>query len=192
MTESTREHLVSDWSRNGQFLLFTELDSKNYEDLMILPLAGERKPAVFLKTPFTETFGRFSPDGRWIAYSSNMTGTMEIYVQPFLSGQRASGASRQISTAGGVQPRWRGDGGELFYLSPEGRVMVTRMKLGTAELQADPPNSLFSTNIQPLPWSSWQFDVTRDGQRFIFSESAEETEANPMTLIINFLPRASR
>jgi Tol biopolymer transport system component len=101
MTESAYSHLVSDWSRNGQFLLFTELGSNTAEDLMILPLTGERKPAVFLKTQFAETFGRFSPDGRRIAYSSNATGAMEIYVQPFTPGSEHLGPASRSPRPGG-------------------------------------------------------------------------------------------
>ena len=154
---------------------------------MILPLTGERKPYVFLQTEFPETFGHFSPDSRSIVYSSGETGTSEIYVQPFVPGQRASGARRQISVAGGVQPRWRNDGREVFYLSPDGKMMAVSVMPEDATFRPGKPIALFSTSIQPMPWGYWQYDVTGNGQSFVMTEPTEETRGKPMTLVINWL-----
>ena len=97
------------WSADGRFLLYSRFEQKTNTDLWVLPLAGDRQPALFLQTPFSEVSGRFSLDGRWIAYTSNDQGRFEVYVQTF----PASGGKWQISTNGGNQPWWRSDGKEL-------------------------------------------------------------------------------
>jgi len=177
----------SDWSRNGQFLLFTEAGGKTETDLIILPLTGNRKYYPFLQTQFSESQGRFSPDGRWIAYVSNETGTSEVYVQSFVPGQPASGARWKVSSGGGVQPGWRWDGSELFYLSPDHKMMAASVSLGSPSFQAGTPVALFSTKVPTTLAVPRQYEVTHDGQRFILLESALEIEAKPMTLVINWL-----
>ncbi len=105
----------NDWSADGRFILYQNLDPKTNWDLWVLPLSGEQKPFPFLETDFDERQGRFSPDGKWIAYTSNASGEWQVYVQSF----PASGGKWQVSTNGGAQPQWRRDGKELFYLSPD-------------------------------------------------------------------------
>src|SRR5262249_680284 len=90
-------------SADGRFLLHSRHDPKKRQDLYVLPLAGDRQPSLFLQTPSTEFEGRFSPDGRWIAYRSDDQGGFEVYVQTF----PVSGGKWQISTNGGQQPWWR-------------------------------------------------------------------------------------
>ena len=89
-------------------------------DLRVLPLSGERTPFDVARTSFAELNARFSPDSRWVAYESNETGQLEIYVQPF----PGPGPKAQVSVGGGTLPRWRRDGGELFYLAPDRRLMA--------------------------------------------------------------------
>ena len=86
----------------------------------MLPLFGEHKPFPFVNTSFDEALGQFSPDGRWVAYHSNESGRHEVYVQPF----PGPGGKWQISTSGGIEPRWRRDGKELFYIAPDGKLMA--------------------------------------------------------------------
>src|SRR5262249_38674128 len=97
------------WSADGRFLLHSRNDPKTGQDLWVLPLAGDLRPAKFLQTRFNEFEGRFSPDGRWIAYRSDDQGRSEVNVQTF----PASGGKWQVSTNGGQQPWWRSDGKEL-------------------------------------------------------------------------------
>src|SRR6185436_2645522 len=92
----------TDWSRDGRFLIYSVNDPKTRDDLWVLPLDGDRKPRPYLQTPFDETQGQFSPDGRWMAYTSDENGRPQVFVQPF----PASGGKWQISTGIGVQPRW--------------------------------------------------------------------------------------
>src|SRR5260370_34481237 len=84
---------------------------------MVLPLAGDRKPFPFLSTQFSEAQGAFSPDGKWVAYQSNESGRYEIHVRPF----PGPGGQWQVSTSGGISPRWRGGGEELYYISPDSK-----------------------------------------------------------------------
>ena len=104
------------WSSDGRYLIYQERNTKTQFDIWVLPLYGDRKPAPLLATPFSETQAQLSPDGRWLAYASDESGTSEVYVQPFPS----SGGKWQISSGGGRQPRWRHDGKELFFLTAGG------------------------------------------------------------------------
>lgn len=111
---------IFDWSADGRFILYTSQTPKAGRDLWALPLFGDRKPFLVAQTPFEETEGRFSPDGRWIAYQSNESGRTEIYVKPF----PGSGGRSQVSTDGGTNAQWGRDGRELFYRAgqpPDGR-----------------------------------------------------------------------
>ena len=107
--------LVSD----GRYIVYA-VRHDGRSDLRALPLFGERTPFDVARTSFAESNGRFSPDGRWVAYQSNETGRAEVYVQPF----PGPGPKSQVSVGGGTLPRWPRDGGELFYLAPDNRLMV--------------------------------------------------------------------
>ena len=106
-------------------------------------MSGDRKPFPYLQTEFDERHGRFSPDGRWVAYTSNESGRDEVYVQSF----PLSGAKFQISAGGGMEPQWRKDGTELFYISEERMLMAVPVKLASSAaepLQVGQPKPLFS------------------------------------------------
>jgi hypothetical protein len=148
---------------------------------VILNLDGERKLVPFLATPFAEAAGRFSPDGRWIAYHSNESGPRQVYVQRYVPGRPASGARWQISTSGGGAPVWRGDGRELFYYAPDDKMMAVSCRTDGEAFQAGVPRPLFAT----APGAG-QYDVTRDGQRFILVEPLEQARTQPMTVIVNW------
>ena len=100
----------SSWSADGRFVLYHSIDPQTAGDLWVVPMAGDRTPSVFLKTPFREAWGAFSPDGRWVAYHSNESGRPEIYVRPFVppgaagTTAGAAGGQWQVSTAGGIIP----------------------------------------------------------------------------------------
>jgi Tol biopolymer transport system component len=113
LTNDPNRKFVGDWSRDGRYILYEEQDPKNGSDVLALPVEGDRKPIPILHTQFSERYAQFSPDGKWIAYSSNESGGGQIYIQPF----PPSGGKWQVSNSIGFQPRWRGDGKELYFRS---------------------------------------------------------------------------
>jgi Tol biopolymer transport system component len=125
---------AADWSPDGQFLLYVVNEAAaTLTDLWVLPADG-RKPLPFAQTRFIEQDGRFSPDGRWVAYMSDQSGAMEVYVRAFSpdfsGGSASTGGSVLVSRGGGAAPRWRGDGRELFYLAPDGKMMAVEVTAG--------------------------------------------------------------
>ena len=189
VTEEFKSPLA--WSPDGQVLLYEILSPKTGLDLWALPLAGDRKPFTVLKTPSDEASGQFSPNGRWVAYRSNESKTMQIYVRPF----RGSGGPWQVSsTAGGSQPRWRPDGKELFYVAPDARLMAVPIAVGAdaQTLEAGAPVPLFRTrlasgaggNVSGL-MSKPQYAVASDG-RFLMNVAVEAATAPPITVVLNW------
>jgi eukaryotic-like serine/threonine-protein kinase len=201
LVASPQTKAATNWSSDGRFLLYSSTDpptNTNF-DLWVLPLDGDRTPGVFLKTPFDERSGTFSPDGRWVAYSSNESGREEVYIRPF-AGPAAAGASVsqlgghwQVSTAGGVFPRWRRDGRELYYLAPSGAMMAAPISVTGATLAPGAPVALFPTRIVgggSDTIQGRQYDVTRDG-RFLINTVLDEAVA-PITLIQHWNPEAKK
>ena len=174
-------------SADGRFLIYDDHTDQR-QDLWILPLqvspGGERTPIPFLVTRADETFGQFSPDGKWIAYSSDESGRREVYVQGFSPDRvPAAGVGKwQISTAGGDKPRWRRDGKELYYIAPDRRMMAVPLK-SAAALEPGVAVPLFETNVAGV----FPYDISADG-RFLLntiSEAAPPT-ASPVTIALNW------
>ncbi len=175
-----------------------------------MPMAGDRTPSVLLKTPFREAYGEFSPDSRWVAYHSEESGRMEIYVRPFVpplvppsaagtlrlrSGQaaEAAGGQWQVSTAGGVYPSWRPDGKELYYLNPQGAMMAAPITVTGAKFAPGAPVALFPTRIYGGgvdTGAGRQYDVAPDG-RFLIN-TVLGSAAAPITLLMNWNPEAKK
>src|SRR5262249_23977422 len=138
--ESADSKWPLDWSRDGRFLLYYNNDPKTGSDLMALPVTGDdRKPIVIANTPFTEADGRFSPDGRWVAYQTDDSGKNEIVVQSFPNPT----VKLQVSTGGGVAPRWRFDGKELYFVAPDNKLMAATRRSSTPGIDFDSPIPLF-------------------------------------------------
>jgi hypothetical protein len=165
----------------------------------VLPLEGDRKPWVFLKTNFGEKVGQFSPDGRWVAYESNESGRNEIYVRPF-GAPAAPGAAAQptkgqwqVSTAGGIYPRWRRDGKELYYIGLTGEIRAAPIAATATTLEPGAPAALFPTRIYGGGLESAQgrqYDVTPDG-RFLINTLLDAASA-PITLLQNWNPELKK
>ncbi len=181
--KSTNPKVPFDWSTDGRFILYGELDPKTNVDLWVLPLFGDQKSIPLLQTTFTEVQGRFSPDGRWIAYASNESGTFQVYVQSF----PPSGGKWMISTNGGVQPRWRRNGKELFYLAPDKKLMVVDLKEDANKFEAGSPRALFETRVLFVGFTTVSsYEVTGDGQRFLMNTVVEESSPSPLTVVLNW------
>jgi len=183
LVQSNFRKVVNDWSADGKFLLYHEVNPKTGFDLWVLPLTGEQRSFPFLQTPFDERQGHFSPDGRWIAYASDETGTWQVYVRGFPS----SGGKWQVSTDSGSQPQWRGDGRELFYLSNR-KLMAVEVSGSGPTFHAGAPRELFTLHITTigLPGPRNIYAATRDGQRFLVSSLANDPTASPTTVLLNW------
>jgi len=150
----------SSWSRDGSYLLYTDGN-----DIYVLPLTGDRadrKPVPYLNTPFQESHPQFSPDGKWVAYVSNESGRDEIYTQTF----PLSGGKWQVSNNQATEPRWRGDGKELFFLSGT-KLWAASVRTSTGRVEIDPPHELFE--IANYVGPDYHYDAARDGQRFLLT-----------------------
>ena len=176
-----------DWSRDGRFLLFSQRGKGTGSDLWILPMTGDRKPAPYLVTPFNEGQAQFSPDGHWVVYTSNETGTKEVYVQPF---PISSGGKWPVSNGGGSQPRWRRDGKELFYITPDSTLVAVSVTANGANFQLGAPKALFRTTALGgtggAPGLSWRWDISPDGQRFLINSELDGATASPVTMVLNW------
>jgi Tol biopolymer transport system component len=186
----------SSWSADGRFLMYLSVDTQSIGDLWVVPMTGEPTPSVFLKTPFSEVWGAFSPDGRWVAYFSNESGRYEVYVRPFVApgtADKSAGGQWQVSTTGGVHPRWRPDGKELYYLNTAGDMMAAPITVTGATLEPGAPVRLFPTRIVGGGVENQlgrQYDVAPDG-RFLINAQIDDTAAAPITLIQNWNPEAT-
>ncbi|HTW22927.1 MAG TPA: protein kinase [Candidatus Baltobacteraceae bacterium] len=189
LLKSTDDKWLTDWSRDGRFLLYqsTGQAAKGAkEDLWVLPLDGDKTPFLFEGTGSSSDNGHFSPDGHLIAYSSDESGRNEVYVRTFSPATAATsgntGGKWLISTTGGNEPRWRGDGKELYYIAPDGMLMAVDISESPV-FRAGVPKALF----QSPPYSGYvsenHWDVTRDGQRFLF---AEQNIQAPFTVVLNW------
>jgi Tol biopolymer transport system component len=181
-----------DWSSDGKVILYTEVSPKTDNDIWILPLVGDQKPTPYLQSEFSETQARFSPDGRWVAYTSNESGNFQVYVQSF----PASGGKWQISTNGGGQPQWRGDGKELFFLSPDRKLMVVEVNGSESTFKAGVPKALFEARTIPtVPFYGFNasyYAASGNGQRFLISTLAGESTPTPLTVVLNWTAAIKR
>lgn len=181
--------LPTDWSRDGQFLLYTRARADWNLQMTVLPLRGDRKPFAFVHSQSSEKEGQFSPDGRWVAYSSNESARWEVYVAPF----PGPGGKYQISTEGGQQPRWRRDGKELFFLSPDKKLMAVSVKAG-AIFEFREPVALFQTRAREALSSeeAFTYDVSPDGQRFLINVNPEGSNPPPLNIVLNWTSEIQR
>jgi eukaryotic-like serine/threonine-protein kinase len=193
-----RVRVPSGVSRDGRFLLFTSVNDKSGADLHYLALDGKQQPRVWLQTPFQEGWGAFSPDGRWVAYSSEESGSSEVYVRRFRVPGENSDASAvtesrwQISAAGGTFPLWRPDGKELYFLTPNGDLMAAPISASAESITSGTSAKLFATRIFGAGREGAQgrqYDVAPDG-RFLINSELDAGAAQPIRLIQNWNPGA--
>jgi eukaryotic-like serine/threonine-protein kinase len=175
--ELAANNVPGSWTPDGQVLTFMEINPKTGYDLYTLSLK-DRKPQSFVRTPSLETSPRFSPDGRFIAYSSDESGRLEIYVRPY----PGPGGKWQISTEGGSEAVWNPKGRELFYRAGN--------KMMAVELNTEPtfsagkPKMLFEGPYVPTPRSFPDYDVSPDGQRFLMLKASEQAQAQTQINVV--------
>jgi Tol biopolymer transport system component len=188
-SDSTGAVWANSWSPDGRILLYagyvaSDLKTANM-DLLVIP-SGDRKPVPFLRDArrFNENQGQFSPNGQWVAYVSNESGQSEVYVRGFAtdfsSGSASVGGSVLVSRGGGTAPRWRGDGREIFYLAPNGKMMAVAVGPGQ-EFHVETPTPLFQT-----PSGTVVGDVAADGKRFLLIAPVGPSASEPFTIVLNW------
>ena len=174
------EKYVSDWSADGQYVLYTSRDGSNTDwNIWAVPTAGDRKPIPIVKTQFAELWATFSPDGKYVAYQSNESGRAEIYVHEFPEAR----TKWQVSTAGGTEPYWRRDGRELYYRQGP-RVVAVPVQAG-ATFSAGDPVTLFQTRFATSIVRG-RYRPTPDGQRFLVLASLARDVEQPAAVVLNW------
>jgi serine/threonine protein kinase/Tol biopolymer transport system component len=182
--KSTSFTPLDDWSADGRLVFYDLIDWATFHtDVWVRDLqTGTARPV--LQEQFDQYGARLSRDGRWLAHASNESGTFEIFVRGFPE----PGDRRQISTGGGEQPRWRGDGKELFYVSPDRKIMAVDIRT-EPRFEAGAPHALFPSRILPLVEARNHYDVTADGQRFVVNSRRQEDALLPITIISGWIPK---
>ncbi len=174
---------VSDWSPDGRYLLVAHLEVDTGWDIVVLPISGEKKPVAFAVTRFNELDGHFSPDGKWIAYTSDESGRYEIYVRPF----SGPGGAVRVSTGGGRSPAWTRGGSEIVYLGLDLRLMSVAVQPGP-QWEVGSPRPLFPLkNVDEYLFGT-PYDVTPDGRKFLVVSAVAEKTVSPITLVLNWTP----
>jgi Tol biopolymer transport system component len=199
LTESKNPQYPGSWRPDGKVLAFAQFNPDTSWDILTLPVEGNEKsgwkpgePKPFLNSPFMEGEPAFSPDGRWLAYQSNESGSFEVYVRPF----PGPGGKWQISIGGGYLPKWSRNGKELFYRLRDGKIMVANYSASGDSFHAE----------KPRLWSPGQFQFTRrlvgtnfdlypDGKRFAVLKApatGETSAVNKVSFIFNFFEELRR
>jgi Tol biopolymer transport system component len=174
---------ATDWSRDGKFIAYRNNDLKTAADLWIVPTARGEKPIPFLHTAYDEDNGKFSADVKWIAYDSDENGDRQVFVQPF----PPTGAKYQVSSSGGRQPYWRGDGGELYFLASDSSLTAVDVKTSDS-FHAGLPHALFTTGSSGRARSGGgAYAATDDGKRFLVLVPEQRSNPTPLTVVVNWL-----
>ena len=191
LTTSDYEQIPSSWSSATNTIAFLQRPQVGSYGIWVLPMEGDRKPRLFLESRFNLSHPEFSPDGRWIAYLSNESGTSAVYVQPY----PGPGEKIRISTGGGTEPIWSPNGRELLYRPLTHQVFSSAIR-SLSPFRADTPRLLFElkggTYESTSPVRSWS--VSRDGRRFLFSRFGESiyTPVTVMHVVLNWTEELKR
>ncbi len=176
---------VESWSADGRFLCYNLARAGGSHDLFVLPVSpgGSASPVPFLTTPAMETAGKFSPNGRYLAYMSSETGKMDVYVQEVTPEGKPGPGKWQISPSLGWGPHWRPDGRELYFHDRSKRLMAVEVDTEGPTFRSGAPKPL---GIENVPNDFGWFGVGRDGQRFLFALPGKPPE--PIRVLVNWLP----
>jgi Tol biopolymer transport system component len=181
LLRTPRTKYPTSWSRDGRFILFTSREENTGWDIWLRPLEG--KPAPVISTPAVDIEPQLSPNGRWLAYTSDESGRMDVYVRPF----RAGGGMWLISPGGGSDPRWRDDSSELYYLSPDRALMAVSVNAAVPH-GASVPKLLFQTRASgPLGLGvRFNYAVAPGGRRFLITADVPEATSSPINVVLNW------
>jgi Tol biopolymer transport system component len=172
---------AASWTSDGRYIAYVSRNPKTQFDIWALPTFGDRKPIAIAVSPFGEIAPAFSPDGRYVAYVSNESGRDEIYAQTFPE----PGGKWQVSNGGGSDPSWRGDGRELYYRSPDQKLMAVEVKSAGNDFQAGVPKDLFPIRIRPGNPRN-KYAPSPDGQRFVIAAPLGRDAMAPTTIVLNW------
>ena len=182
LSDSAFDQYMYDWSRDGRYAAFCEMNPQSKIDIWILPMGAGAKPYPLLHTAFNEDSPQFSPDVRRMAYVSDETGRNEVYVAAFPNAT----AKWQISTQGGSIPRWRSDGKELFYLAADGHLMAVAITTSGSQLQWSAPKALFAMTALGS-----SYDVAPGGDKVLVLAPTEDFKPNELTVLMNWQMESS-
>jgi Tol biopolymer transport system component len=181
LTAEQNNYHSPEWSRDGKYLTYLNGDGEKMVSLWAVPVAGDAKPFTVVQPPSPQSnvyTYRVSPDSRWVAYESDESGAIEIYVTTFPEGK----GKWRVSTSGGANPVWSGNMKELFYRDLTDQFFVCRLTFKGSEIEVGTPQRLFHAGV---PGVGIPYDVSADGQRLLV-DLAEEEGASPLSIAVNW------
>jgi len=181
LTNTPHSQSRPDWSPDGNFVLFQQTSSEANFDLWYVAMHDGRKLAPFRETKYQEFGGRFSPNSKWVAYTSDETRRQEIWVESF----PASAVRQQVSIDGGLDPVWSRDGQELFYRSPGGNLMAVPVRHDATVVRFGTPTVLFPIGPQA-------YDVSLDRKEILTLANLRASDVSPLTLFLNWRQKLER
>jgi dipeptidyl aminopeptidase/acylaminoacyl peptidase len=188
LLQSNAGKFATSWSRDGQFILFENWAPQAKAGIWLMEVsASNRVRPVFQTNSFNQFQGQFSPDGHFIAYASDESGRAEVYVQRF----PPSTDKWQISSGGGLQPLWRNDGKEIFFITEEGKLTAAEIRSGSG-FETGIPKELFQTGFRTGFGSVYGYVVSKDGQRFLLTNPAQVENSSPLTIVLNWTAASSQ
>jgi serine/threonine protein kinase len=171
----------TDWSPDGTFVVYHTNDARTNQDIWSAPLDHPDRARPLVQTEFDEMQGHISPSGRWLAYTSNQSSQLEVYVQPL----KPDGRRWQVSTGGGSDPKWRADNKELFYIARDGRLMS--VDVSGDGFDPGNPRPLFALrDVSAVSPFLSAYDVQRDGQRFLVRVPIEDLKTHPLNVLVHW------
>jgi Tol biopolymer transport system component len=188
------EDVADDWSPDGKYVVFLRGPipiGVQYVDIWVKPMFGDGKPFPFVQSKaFVQVQSRLSPDSHWLAYTTNESGSSQIVVQTF---PQPSDRGKRVTAGGGIYPTWRSDGRELYYLALNGKIMTVPVKEDGDNIMVGDPTPLFQSPLTAVPSlpTAYQYDVSPDGQRFVFIANSNTGPATPndsgkLSVVVNW------
>jgi Tol biopolymer transport system component len=179
---SNNPRAPTDWSPDGRYILGDDFPDPLHIDIWVTPVASDQQPFPLVQSDAAEMQGRFSPDGRWVAYTSTESGEFEVYVKSF--GDRSK-RPRQVSVGGGAGPMWSADGKELFYLSPDKMMMSVRVDLIGPDIRYGLPKPLFQTRVPNIANARNFYSVSKNPERpFLILNTVGDNQPPPIHVLI--------